>query len=54
MSSNKLYSKEVTYPDGFAVAGSVKDIKCYWEHPKFICYIFRLLFKSIEIPSHKN
>ena len=31
MSSNKVYSKEITYPDGFTVAGSVKDIKCYWE-----------------------
>ena len=31
-SSNKLYSKEIAYTDDFTVAGSVKDIKCYWEH----------------------
>ena len=31
-SSNKLYSKEIAYADDFTVAGSVKDIKCYWEH----------------------
>ena len=31
-SSNKLYSKEIAYADDFTVAGSIKDIKCYWEH----------------------
>ena len=30
--SSKLYSKEIAYKDNFTVAGSVKDIKCYWEH----------------------
>ena len=31
-SSSKLYSKEIAYADDFIVAGSIKDIKCYWEH----------------------
>ena len=31
-SSNKLYSKEIAYAHDFTVAGSAKDIKCYWEH----------------------
>ena len=31
-SSSKLYSKEITYADDFIVAGSVKDIKYYWQH----------------------
>ena len=31
-SSNKLYSKEIAYADDFTVAGSIKDIKRYWEH----------------------
>ena len=31
-SFNKLYFKEKAYVDDFTVAGSVKDIKCYWDH----------------------
>ena len=31
-SSNKLYSKEIAYADDSTAAGSIKDIKCYWEH----------------------
>ena len=31
-SYSKLYSKEIAYADNFTVAGSIKDIKCYWEH----------------------
>ena len=31
-SSNKVYPKEIAHTDDFAVAGSIKDIKCYWEH----------------------
>ena len=31
-SSNKLFSKEKAYADDFTVGGSIKDIKCYWEH----------------------
>ena len=31
-SSSKLCSKEIAYADDFTVAGSIKDIKCYWEH----------------------
>ena len=32
MSSNKRYPKEIAYTDDFTAAGSIKDIKCYWEH----------------------
>ena len=39
-SSNKLYSKEIAYADDFTVAGSVKDIKCYWEHLNSVAIFF--------------
>ena len=31
-SSSKRYSKEIAYTNDFTVVGSIKDIKCYWEH----------------------
>ena len=31
-SSKKPYSNETKYADDFAVAGSIKETKCYWEH----------------------
>ena len=38
--SNKLYSKEIEYVGDFTVAGSIKDIKCYWEHVNSFASLF--------------
>ena len=39
-SSYQLYSKEITYVDDFTVAGSVKDIKGYWEYLNLFATFF--------------
>ena len=39
-SSNKLYSKEIAYADDTTVAGTIKDIKYYWEHPNSFATFF--------------
>ena len=39
-SSNKLYSKEIEHAGDFTVAGSIKDIKCYWEHLSSFASLF--------------
>ena len=45
-SSNKLYSKVTAYADDFTAAGSVKDIKCYWEHLNSFALFFRYYLKA--------
>ena len=51
-SSNKLYSKEIAYTDDFTVAGSVKDIKCFWEHLNSFASFFG--YYPIVSKSHLN
>ena len=53
-SSNKLYSNEIAYADDFTVAGSIKGIKCYWEHLNSFATFSNLLSKSIKIPPYSK
>ena len=53
-SSNKLHSKEIAFEDYFTVAGSIKDIKWYWEHLNSFSTFFGYYPKASKSKSIQN